>query len=92
MLIEFRVINFRSFQDEQVLSLVAARDKTTLRRNCTTVGKLRLLKSAGIYGANASGKSNLIKAIGTMKDLVEDSAGFEPDRELPVTPFLCLLL
>jgi AAA15 family ATPase/GTPase len=88
MLIEFRVENFRSFQDGQVLSLVAARDKTTLRRNCTTVGKLRLLKSAGIYGANASGKSNLIKAIDIMKDLVEDSAGLEPDRELPVTPFL----
>jgi AAA15 family ATPase/GTPase len=53
-----------------------------------TVGKLRLLKSAGIYGANASGKSNLIKAIDTMKDLVKDSAGFEPERELAVTPFL----
>jgi hypothetical protein len=88
MLIEFRVKNFRSFQDEQVLSLVADRDKATLRGNCTAVGKLRLLKSAGIYGANASGKSNLIKAIDIMRDLVEDSAGFEPDRELPVTPFL----
>jgi AAA15 family ATPase/GTPase len=52
------------------------------------VGKLRLLKSAGIYGANASGKSNLIKAIDIMQDLVEDSAGFEPNSELPVTPFL----
>jgi hypothetical protein len=88
MLIEFRVKNFRSFQDEQVLSLVADRDKATLRGNCTAVGKLRLLKSAGIYGANASGKSNLIKAIDIMKDLVKDSAGFEPDRKLPVTPFL----
>lgn len=88
MLIEFLVKNFRSFQDEQVLSLVAARDKTTLRRNCTAIGKLRLLKSVGIYGANASGKSNLIKAIDIMRDLVKDSAGFEPDRELPVTPFL----
>jgi AAA15 family ATPase/GTPase len=53
-----------------------------------SVGKLRLLKSAGIYGANASGKSNLIKAIDIMRDLVEDSASFEPDRKLPVTPFL----
>lgn len=88
MLIEFRVKNFRSFQDEQVLSLIANRDKTTLRGNCTAFGKLRLLKSAGIYGANASGKSNLIKAIDIMRDLVKDSAGFEPDRELPVTPFL----
>lgn len=88
MLIEFRVKNFRSFQNEQVLSLVADRDKKTLRANFMSVGKLRLLKSAGIYGANASGKSNLIKAIDIMKDLVEDSAGFEPDKKLSVTPFL----
>ncbi len=88
MLIEFRVKNFRSFQDEQVLSLVANGDKKTLTGNCTTIGKLRLLKSAGIYGANASGKSNFIKAIYIMRNLVEKSANFEPDRNLPVKPFL----
>jgi len=88
MLIEFRVKNFRSFQDEQILSLVASSDKKTLNENCTAIDKLRLLKAVGIYGANASGKSNLIKAIKTMQSLVGDSAGFEPDRELPVTPFL----
>ncbi len=87
MLIEFRVKNYRSFRDEQVLSLVASSDKT-LNQNCVSIGKLRLLKVVGIYGANASGKSNLIKAINCMQKLVLDSADFKPGRNLGVTPFL----
>lgn len=87
MLVELRIKNFRSFGDEQVLSLVANRDKT-LNENCTTIGKLRLLKSVGIYGANASGKSNLIKSIDIMQKLVLDSADFKPGRNLPVKAFL----
>lgn len=87
MLVEFRVKNFRSFRNEQVLSLVANSDKT-LNENCTAIGKLRLLKSVGIYGANASGKSNLIKAINTMQELVLDSADFKPGKNLPMKAFL----
>lgn len=44
MLVEFRVRNFRSFRDEQVLSLVAGRD-ATLRENCIEQGRLRLLRA-----------------------------------------------
>ena len=69
MLAEFRVKNFRSFRDEQVLSLVASNDKA-LDENCATEGKLRLLKAAGIYGPNASGKSNLISALSTMQKII----------------------
>jgi len=87
MLVEFRVRNFRSFRDEQVLSLVASRDKT-LDENCVREGGLKLLKSVGLYGANASGKSNLIKALDLMRDIVVDSAGYKPGRELRITPFL----
>lgn len=87
MLVEFRVKNFRSFRDEQVLTLVAGHD-TTLPGNCATEGKLQLLKAAGIYGPNASGKSNLVKAIKVMQDLVLNSADFKPGSKLPVTPFL----
>lgn len=87
MLVEFRVKNFRSFRNEQVLSLVANSDKT-LNENCAAIGKLRLLKSVGIYGANASGKSNLIKAINTMQKLVLDSADFKPGKNLPTKAFL----
>ena len=87
MLVEFRVKNFRSFRDEQVLSLVASRD-TQLRKNCVEQGKLHLLKAVGIYGPNASGKSNFIKALGVMKAIVLDSADYQPGRKLPVQPFL----
>ena len=87
MLVEFRVRNFRSFRDEQVLSLVASRD-TTLEENCVREGRLKLLKSVGVYGANASGKSNLIKAIDRMRDIVLNSAGYKPGRELEIASFL----
>ena len=87
MLVEFRVRNFRSFGDEQVLSLVASRD-TTLDENCIREGGLKLLKSVAVYGANASGKSNLIKALHRMQDIVLNSAGYKPGRELDIAPFL----
>jgi uncharacterized protein len=87
MLIEFRVKNYRSFRDEAVLSLVANSDKS-LENNYVQVGNLRLLKSVGIYGPNACGKSNLIKAVNTMQRIVLDSAGWKPDAKLPVKPFL----
>jgi hypothetical protein len=84
MLVEFRVGNYRSFREEQTLSLVASKD-TELDDNCVDQGKLRLLKAVGIYGPNASGKSNLIKALSTMQQIITTQAG--PGEKLPVTPF-----
>jgi AAA15 family ATPase/GTPase len=49
---------------------------------------LRLLKAAGIYGPNASGKTNIIKAIDTMSNLVLRSARSKPRSRLPVSPFI----
>jgi AAA15 family ATPase/GTPase len=76
MLVEFRVKNFRSFRDEQVLSLVASKDKTLLDTHTLATGwkaTPNLVKSAVIYGANASGKSNLIKALQCMREKVVSS-------------------
>jgi AAA15 family ATPase/GTPase len=84
MLVEFKVANYRSFSEEQTLSLVASKD-TELSDNCVDQGKLRLLKAVGIYGPNASGKSNLIMALSTMRDIIEKPA--KPGERLPVTPF-----
>jgi len=84
MLVEFKVGNYRSFREEQTLSLVASKD-TELDDNCVDQGKLRLLRAVGIYGPNASGKSNLIKALSTMRDIIQKSA--KPEEKLPVTPF-----
>jgi len=68
MLIEFSVSNFRSIKEEQTLSMIA--DSSTRKNDNTFVpiegNKLRLLNSAAIYGANASGKSNILKALYTL--------------------------
>jgi AAA15 family ATPase/GTPase len=87
MLVEFKVANYRSFSEEQTLSLVASKD-TELGDNCVDQGKLRLLKAVGIYGPNASGKSNFIKALDVMRDIILDSADYQPGRKIPVQPFL----
>lgn len=91
MLVEFRVKNFRSLRDEQVLSLVASKDKY-LQDTHTLRTALRaapaLLRSTVIYGANASGKSNLIKALQYMRGVVLESATvIQPGQTFGVQPF-----
>lgn len=91
MLIEFRVKNFRSFRDEQTLSLVASKDKSLLDINTQATGinaVPTLLRSAAVYGANASGKSNLIKALQYMRGVVIESASvIQPGQTFAVQPF-----
>ncbi len=91
MLVEFRIKNFRSLRDEQVLSLVASKDKT-LENTHTLVTGLKaapsLVRSAAIYGANASGKSNLIKALQYMRGVVMESATvIQPGQTYAVQAF-----
>ncbi|HED6586663.1 AAA family ATPase [Campylobacter coli] len=88
MLIEFRVENFLSIQDEQVLSMIASKDNTFFDSHTNGDEKLTLLKSSVIYGANASGKTNIIKALQTMKAIVISSANTQRGDKLPITPFL----
>jgi len=74
MLIEFSVSNFRSIKEEQTLSMIA--DSSTRKNDNTFVpiegNKLRLLDSAAIYGANASGKSNILKALNRLISYIHD--------------------
>jgi AAA15 family ATPase/GTPase len=87
MLADFRVTNYKSFKDEQVLSLIASTEESK-GLNSTKIGNHSILKTAVIYGANASGKSNLIKAMACMNKIVCDSAGYKPSDKIPVAPFL----
>jgi uncharacterized protein len=91
MLIEFRIKNFRSLRDEQVLSLVAFKDKTLQDSHTFATGisaAPRVLRSAVLYGANASGKSNLIKALQYMRGVVLESASIiQPEQAFAVQPF-----
>jgi AAA15 family ATPase/GTPase len=82
MLIEFSVGNFRSIKEIQTLSFVAtAINEHEQTHTFEANPKMRLLKTIGIYGANASGKSNLIKAMWAMvkfmKSPFEDRKKFE---------------
>jgi uncharacterized protein len=78
-MIEFSVGNYRSFKDVVTFSMVAApighEDKEMDRNNVFAIAQdINLLKSAAIYGANASGKSNLVRAIFFMRSFVINSA------------------
>lgn len=90
MIIEFSVTNFRSLKDTQTLSLVAS-PGTELPKNIFSVDKynLNLLRSISLYGPNAGGKSNFIKALHSMKSIVVESAKSTQEGELlPINPFL----
>jgi AAA domain, putative AbiEii toxin, Type IV TA system len=77
MLRSFRVANHKSIKDEQELLLVPAYDKSR-----------PVVPVAGIYGANAAGKSNLLDALRWMQYAVRSSyAEWEPDAGVPRTPF-----
>lgn len=90
MLIEFSVSNFRSFREQRTLSMVAAprlgKKQNTFSPNVVGEKLPDLLKVAAIYGPNASGKSNLIKAMGLIRRFARlaPSASSDP---LPVAPF-----
>jgi AAA15 family ATPase/GTPase len=92
MLIEFEVGNYLSFKTPVQLSMLAANPyKEYLEENTfeAVSGGLRLLKSAAIYGANASGKSNLIAAMNFMRRFVlSSSKDTQVEDEIPVKPFL----
>lgn len=87
MLIRFGVKNFRSIRDNAELSM-----KTTslrgLKSNTFQYGDNKLLKSAVIYGPNASGKSSLLRVLKAFEFLVRRSSSFKPDEKIaPHEPF-----
>jgi AAA15 family ATPase/GTPase len=90
MLIEFSVSNFRSFREKQTLSMVAAprlaHKGNVLKADIKGESRFpNLLKVAAIYGPNASGKSNLLKAMDIFRKLAVRVPGTQ--SKLPVSPF-----
>ena len=90
MLLRFRFSNFRSFREEQELSLVAGsslKEPDTLLIHPPNL-KESVLPSAAIYGANASGKTNIIRALLFVAGAVGQSyRGWPPDRTIGYEPF-----
>lgn len=71
MLVKFSVSNFLSFDDRQELSLVAGKARKHSGRLYTN-RRLKLVKCEALFGANASGKSNLVEALAFVQSMVED--------------------
>ena len=88
MLIRFTVENFLSFKDEVEFSMVAGRPRKHSDHILPRLSNrdIRILKTAVIYGANASGKSNLIKAMSFAKNLIVQ--GTRPNQRIEASPFL----
>jgi energy-coupling factor transporter ATP-binding protein EcfA2 len=86
----FRARNFRSLKEEQELSLVASSLKDSPEAVTQVEGlNLGLVRVAAIYGANASGKSNVIKALAYMSSAVQNShRQWAPEGPIPREPFL----
>lgn len=91
MLIQFNFKNYKSFKDEATLDLSAAK-MTEFSDRVVSVGSEKILPVAAIYGANASGKSNVYSAFEYMSKYVAQSFKYgdeeETFREVRPTPFL----
>jgi len=91
MLIEFNVTNFRSFWETQTLQMTAGSSVEMSEQNsfASPIQNLpRLLRSSVIYGPNAAGKSNLIKALYFMKRFTLSSAQGQEGEPIPIKPFM----
>jgi len=100
VIIDFSVGNFRSFREEQRLSFIASNYDKDLPGNLVDLklpglNGVKLLKAVGLYGANGSGKTNLLRALRFLGWFVENSAtvldegdetGVEPFRLSSETP------
>lgn len=91
MLIQFNFKNFKSFREEATLDLSAAK-MTEFSDRVVTIGSEKILPVAAIYGANASGKSNIYNAFEYMSNYVAESFRYGGEEEkfeqFRPTPFL----
>lgn len=91
MVLEITLTNFFSINEKITLDLQAANIQTKEARvldgNTFKVGNERLLKTVAIYGANASGKSNIIKAVKAAVDMILDSHNYNEGDSFGFKPF-----
>ena len=91
MLLQFRIKNYRSIHDVVVLNLLASADKDLAATNLMPTGLKGLshaVRTAVIYGPNASGKSNVLQALAFMRGVVAESAtSMQLGQSFNVQPF-----
>lgn len=91
MILLFRLNNIFSFRDETTLDLQAAKIQTekgkALSGNMFPAAGGQVLKSVSVFGANASGKSNVIKGIKACVDMIRTSHTYNENTTFAVAPF-----
>lgn len=80
MLIRFSVENFKSFNDRQELVMIPAKKLKTNKEHIIALNKVSVLRNATIYGANASGKTNIIDAIRFAKHVITKKIPMEASK------------
>lgn len=85
MLLEFSCSNHKSIRGEILFSTLAVNDNI-LETNIQEISGLKILKSAVIYGANGSGKSNFIDALTFVRDLVINSISYQLGQSIKQQP------
>jgi len=87
MIVSFSFENWMSFRDKVTISAVASKQLTHVERvPLSEKYKIRILPVLGIYGGNASGKSNIFKALRFARKLIVEGTGV--GDEIDVQPFL----
>ena len=87
MIIQFTTGNFKSFSNKKTISF-EGKGISELKGNLFLSNKNKLLRSIVVYGANSSGKSNLIKAFECMRELILSSVRLNDLDDLDFSPFL----
>ena len=89
MFLQFSVKNFRSFEKEEVLNLSTGKGSELRDSNTFEFSQNQhLVRSAVIYGPNAGGKSNLIRAIFFLQQFVlASSTAYQEKQKIPLQPF-----
>lgn len=86
-LLRFTIENFRSIAEQKSIVLTPDSHVKNLEDNEEVQGEYRYFRTAAIYGANSSGKSNLLLGLGMMKHLVDSSVKMNNEEALPYEPF-----
>jgi uncharacterized protein len=85
MIVDFSISNFRSFKDDQMLSMHVEGARARHPSNYTLIedDRIAVLRSAAVLGANASGKSNILRALFALRWIVLSSADRKDGQPIP---------
>lgn len=85
MILQFSCSNHKSIRNKVTFSTIASSDNT-FEETLKPFSNVRVMRSAVIYGANGSGKSNFISALGFMRNLVSESIKHQPGQGIFQAP------